>query len=311
MTLIFMGNPDFSVKTLDALCNSNIFDKIYTVTSPDAPKGRGYKTVFPELKKYALEHDIPCYQPIDLKADNFKSILEDIDPDIIIVASCGMFLPEYVLNYPKYGCICVHASLLPEYRGAAPINRAIMDGKKETGITIMKMDKGIDTGDMISKVTVSIEEDDNYTSLHDKLAIAGSELLVSTLPDIFSGSAKYEKQDDSMHTYAKKITEEDRRIDWSESAHSINCRIRGLSPEPCAIAESEDGKVFKLFSASVIEGSHDQIPGTVIEAKRNVKVACGNNSVLLLKELQPAGGKRMLATDAANGRKITIDTRFI
>ena len=188
MKLLFMGNPAFSANILDGLTVSGLFDSVFVVTSPDSLKGRGYKTSFSEVKKYAVSKDLPIFQPVNLKAENFKSTLEETAPDVIVVASFGMLLPSYVIDYPKYGCINVHASLLPEYRGAAPINRVIMDGRSETGVTIMKMDNGLDTGDMISKITVEISPEDNYSSLHDKLAKAGAKLLVDTLPDIFNGS---------------------------------------------------------------------------------------------------------------------------
>ncbi|MBE6552187.1 MAG: methionyl-tRNA formyltransferase [Ruminococcaceae bacterium] len=312
MKLLFMGNPAFSAKILDKLTTSGLFDSIIVVTSPDSMKGRGYKTSFSEVKKYAVANELPVFQPVNLKAENFKDTLEETAPDVIVVASFGMLLPSYVIDYPKYGCINVHASLLPEYRGAAPINRVIMDGRSETGVTIMRMDNGLDTGDMISKVIVEILPGDNYSTLHDKVADAGAQLLVDTLPDIFGGSAVYEKQNHNLHTYARKISEADRVIDWTESAYTINCKIRGLANEPCALAKTEGGSEFKIYSAEPGElEAPDSECGKVIQAKKIIRIVCGDNTVLTVKELQPAGGKRMLASDAINGRKITLDTKFI
>ncbi len=312
MKLLFMGNPAFSAKILEELTESGLFDSVLVVTSPDSMKGRGYKTSFSEVKKYAVSKELPVFQPINLKSENFKDTLEEIDPDVIVVASFGMLLPSYVIEYPKFGCINVHASLLPEYRGAAPINRVIMDGRSETGVTIMKMDNGLDTGDMISKVTVEILPEDNYSTLHDKLADAGSKLLIDTLPSIFNGNAVYEKQAHELHTYARKISEEDRIIDWTESAYTINCKIRGLANDPCALAKTESGAEFKIYTAEAESSDpFDTECGKVIYAKKIIRIACGNNTVLNIKELQPAGGKRMSAADAINGRKITIDTKFV
>jgi len=310
MKCIFMGNPAFSARILQKIYDSGLFDTVAAVTSPDSQKGRGMKLQFSEVKKYALEKDMRIYQPVNLKKENFEDFLLEFDPDVIVVASFGMLLPGYVIDYPKFGCINVHASLLPEYRGAAPINRAIMDGKKLTGVTIMKMDRGLDTGDMISNVPVDILDNDDYLSLHDKLADEGGDLLIRTLPDIFEGKASYTPQNDALHTYAAKIREEERDIDWTRSAYEISCLVRGLSPDPCAKAVTSEGTEFKIYAAHPVEKSSSDVPcGHFCGDKKTIRISCKDGD-LVITELQAAGGKRLKAQDILNGKKITAATVF-
>ena len=204
MKILFMGTPDFALFSLKALCEAGE-NVIGVVTQPDKPKGRGYTLTPPPVKVYAEEKKIPVYQPKTLRDEAFAALLDELAPDLIAVAAFGKILPQNVLDYPKYGCICVHGSLLPKYRGAAPMQRAIMDGEHVTGITTMLMDAGIDTGDMLLKSEVAIEENDNFETVHDKLAICGADTLLKTLAAIRNGTLVRQKQDDSLATYAAKI----------------------------------------------------------------------------------------------------------
>lgn len=302
-----MGTPDFARIQLEALVNAGA-GIVGVVTQPDKPKGRKMILTPPPVKVYALEKGIPVYQPATLRGEEFAELLASLSPDLIVVAAYGKILPENVINFPRLGCINVHGSLLPKYRGAAPIQRAIIDGEKETGITIMYMDVGLDTGDMLSKCTVTIEADDDFETLHDKLADAGAELLLQTVTMLEEGTSVREKQDDSKSTYAAKITNEDAVLDFSEDAVSICNRIRGLSPFPLSVA-SHNGKALKIVRAELgdTEKSHEA-PGEVLmcdaQASR-IEIACGKGSIYVTN-LLPEGKSRMSASDYINGRKIAV-----
>ena len=305
--ILFMGTPEFAKIQLEALISAGA-DVIGAVTQPDKPKGRKMVLTPPPVKVCAEEHNIPVYQPNTLRGEEFASLLDTLAPELIIVAAYGKILPENVINYPKLGCINVHGSLLPKYRGAAPIQRAIIDGEKETGITIMYMDVGLDTGDMLDKVTVAIESTDNFETMHDKLADAGAKLLISTVEAIENGTAKREKQDDSLSTYAAKIENEDCVLDFDLDAASVNDRIRGLSPFPLSVV-SHGGKALKIVSAQLsdTEKEHDA-PGEVLclDAQKDmIEVACRRGSVAITGVL-PEGKSRMRAADFINGRKIAV-----
>ena len=226
-----MGTPDIAMECLAALYDAGE-EIVAVVTQPDKPKGRGYILTPPPVKVYAMERNIPVYQPATLRDEAFAELLSEINPDLIAVVAYGKILPKSVLDYPKYGCINVHASLLPKYRGAAPIQRVIIDGETVTGVTTMYMAEGLDTGDMILKSYVNIEEDDNFETLHDKLASSGAKTLVDTVNAIKNGEMIREKQDDSLANYAAKIEKSDCKIDFSVSAREVHNRIRGLSPIP-------------------------------------------------------------------------------
>ncbi|MBQ7290891.1 MAG: methionyl-tRNA formyltransferase [Clostridia bacterium] len=303
MKILFMGTPDFAVTALRAIYTKYKEDVVGVVTRIDMPKNRGHALTPPPVKVAALELGLPVYQPQNLKEENFRQTLESLAPDIIVVAAYGKILPEYVLNYPKY-CLCIHASYLPEYRGAAPIARAIMDGKKELGITIMYMDKGIDTGDMLSREKLAFEEE-NKGEIENTLAELGARMIIETLGKIENGeSLPREKQDDALSCYAEKIEKEDCKIDFSKSAENIRNKIRALAPAPYAFARI-NGKNIKFVKATVTGEKSDKAPGTVCSVSPKgagkMLVATGDG-VLSIEKLIPEGKKEMAAGDFVRGR---------
>ena len=306
MRVLFMGTPDFAVPTLKALCE-NGYDVIGAITQPDKPKGRGHHLTPPPVKVYAMENDIPVYQPMTLKGDEFAALLSELDPEVIVVVAYGKILPINVLEYPKYKCINVHGSLLPEYRGAAPMQRAIIDGKKKTGITTMLMAAGLDTGDMLLKEIVDIGEDDNFEDIHDRLSVVGAELLIKTLRGIEEGKIVPEAQDDALATYAAKIEKADCELDFSLDAKVLHDLIRGLSPIPLSFTHTPDGKLLKIAKARVFdtEKLNSCEVGTVVEVGEDIKVACGKG-ILSLLSVVPEGKGRMSAGDFVRGRKISV-----
>ena len=303
MKILFMGTPDFAVTALRAIYTKYKEDVVGVVTRIDMPKNRGHALTPPPVKVAALELGLPVYQQQNLKEENFRQTLESLAPDIIVVAAYGKILPEYVLNYPKY-CLCIHASYLPEYRGAAPIARAIMDGKKELGITIMYMDKGIDTGDMLSREKLAFEEE-NKGEIENTLAELGARMIIETLGKIENGeSLPREKQDDALSCYAEKIEKEDCKIDFSKSAENIRNKIRALAPAPYAFARI-NGKNIKFVKATVTGEKSDKAPGTVCSVSPKgagkMLVATGDG-VLSIEKLIPEGKKEMAAGDFVRGR---------
>ncbi|MBQ8861984.1 MAG: methionyl-tRNA formyltransferase [Clostridia bacterium] len=303
MKILFMGTPDFAVTALRAIYTKYKEDVVGVVTRIDMPKNRGHALTPPPVKVAALELGLPVYQPQNLKEENFRQTLESLAPDIIVVAAYGKILPEYVLNYPKY-CLCIHASYLPEYRGAAPIARAIMDGKKELGITIMYMDKGIDTGDMLSREKLAFEEE-NKGEIENTLAELGARMIIETLGKIENGeSLPREKQDDALSCYAEKIEKEDCKIDFSKSAEDIRNKIRALAPAPYAFARI-NSKNIKFVKATVTGEKSDKAPGTVCSVSPKgagkMLVATGDG-VLSIEKLIPEGKKEMAAGDFVRGR---------
>ena len=303
MNILFMGTPDFALFSLKAICASK-HTVVGVVTQPDKPRGRGYTLTPPPVKVYALEKGFPVYQPDTLRSDGFTSLLEQLAPDVIVVVAYGKILPKNVLDFPKYGCINVHGSLLPEYRGAAPMQRAIIDGKTETGITTMYMAEGLDTGDMIFKSTVSITQNDNFETVHDKLGECGADLIVRTLDALADGTAKRTPQDDSQATYAAKITKETCSVDFSMDAQRVHDLIRGLSPVPLALTHTPDAKLLKIIEAEIVDrdGVHGKV-GEVISTDDGITVACGRGSIRLIRVL-PEGKPRMSACDFVRGRKV-------
>lgn len=307
MKIVYMGTPDFAVPPLKAMLEAG-FAVAAVVTQPDKPKGRG-KTLMPTpVKEEALRHGIPVYQPAKVRDPEFVEILKSLAPDIIVVAAFGQIIPKNILELPPFGCINIHASLLPKYRGAAPIQQAVIDGEKESGVTIQKMGTGIDTGDMIAKVVVPLAEDETGGSLFDKLAAAGADLLIKTLPDIFQGRAVYEKQPEESPTpYAGMITKEMGRMDFHKDAEELERLVRGLNPWPSAYTFL-NGKTLKIWKSRVSEEKTDMGPGTVIAAdKSGIHVSCGNG-VLILTEIQLEGKKRMEADAFLRGYKIETGT---
>lgn len=306
MRILFMGTPDFALFSLKALVESGE-EIIGVVTQPDKPKGRGYALMPPPVKVYAMEVGLPIYQPATLRGEEFAVLLGELDPELIVVVAYGKILPANVLEYPKYGCINVHGSLLPEYRGAAPMQRAIIDGKKETGITTMFMDVGLDTGDMLLKGILPIKETDNFEDIHDGLGALGAKVLLDTVKELKNGTLVRVPQDENGATYAAKIEKEDCFIDFTKSAKEVHDRIRGLSPIPLSFTHTPDGKLLKVTATEVSE-REDVLgtPGEVISlADGKITVACGMGSVALLSVL-PEGKKRMNAADFINGRKINV-----
>ena len=305
MKILFMGTPDFAVFSLKALHAAG-HDIVGVVTQPDKPKGRGYTLTPPPVKVYATDCGLDVYQPNTLKGEEFEALLGTLAPDVIVVVAYGKILPKNVLDYPKYGCINVHGSLLPEYRGAAPMQRAIIDGKTVTGITTMYMAEGLDTGDMLLKDEVVIEENDNFEDIHDKLGECGAALIVKTLEGVEAGKIQRQPQDHEKSTYAAKITKEDCVLDFSRSAKELHDLIRGLSPFPLAFTHTPDGKLLKVVKAEVAsrEGKHGEA-GEVTDLANGSCVACGRGEIRLLGVL-PEGKGRMAADDFIRGRKINV-----
>ncbi len=300
--VIFMGTPDFAVGTLKALLDSK-----YTVkavfTQPDKPKGRGKAMQMTPVKEVALEAGIPVHQPNRIRETQNLELLKSYQPDVIVVVAFGQIIPEEILKLPRYGCINVHASLLPDYRGAAPIQWAVINGEKESGVTTMRMDAGLDTGDMILQEKIPLAPKETGGSLFDKLSQTGAKLLIRTLEALENGTAQFEKQPkDSPTPYAAMLKKEMGRIEWKKDAVSIECLIRGLNPWPSAYTAYQ-GKTLKIWAADVEEavdvtGTADRaLPGTIVEVtKKTLKVQTGNG-LLSIKELQMEGKKRM-ETDA-------------
>lgn len=306
MRVLFMGTPDFAVPTLRAICDEG-YEVVGVITQPDKPKGRGHHMMPPPVKEFALERGLGVYQPMTLKGDEFAGLLSELDPEVIVVVAYGKILPVNVLEYPKYKCINVHGSLLPEYRGAAPMQRAIIDGKSETGITTMLMAAGLDTGDMLLKQSVEIGEDDNFEDIHDRLSVVGAELLIKTLKALENGTLVPKAQDGDKATYAAKIEKSDCELDFSLDAKVIHDLIRGLSPIPLSFTHTPDGKLLKIVRSRVFDA--DKISGceagTVIEASEDIKVACGKG-ILSLLCVVPEGKGKMSAADFIRGRKIAV-----
>ena len=305
MRVLFMGTPDFALFTLKALVESGE-DVVGVVTQPDKPKGRGYELQPPPVKVYATERGIPVYQPTTLKNGAFDADLAALAPDVIVVVAYGKILPPSVLDYPQYGCVNVHGSLLPQYRGAAPMQRAIMEGNAETGITTMRMNEGLDTGDMLLKTSVEIGENDNFEDIHDKLGAAGAALLLDTLKALREGTVTPVAQDHTGATYAAKIEKKDCLIDFTKDAHTVHNTVRGLSPIPLAFTHTPDGKLLKVVETRIKKSAGTLgAPGTVLSLDGAVEVACGEGSVLLTRVL-PEGKGRMSAADYIRGRRLAV-----
>ena len=312
MRIVYMGTPEFAEVALRAINEAFPGEIVGVVSRVDTPKNRGHQMTPPPVKKTALELGLPVFQPLNLKAENFEETLKEWNPDIIVVAAYGKILPKYVLDYPKYGCINIHASLLPRYRGAAPIQRAIMAGETEIGVTIMQMAEGLDTGDMILKGSFEITENDVYGDIHDRLAALGGELCVDAMKKIFAGEAVYEPQDDSLSNYAHKIEKADRAIDFTATTAEIVNKIRAFSPIPGAEAKLPSGKV-KITSAKAIAEAPPGEIGTVaaLSAKgAGLLVINTADGKLSIEKLIPEGKKEMSAGDFIRGRRITETDRF-
>ena len=308
MRVVFMGTPDFAVASLDALITAG-HDVVAVITQPDRPKGRGNKLAFPEVKTRALELNIPVYQPASVKDEDFLQLLQGYQPDVIVVVAFGSILPQAVLDLPPYGCVNVHGSLLPEYRGAAPIQRAVLDGRTETGVTTMRMDIGMDTGDMLLQAKLPITDEDTTGTMFDKLAALGGNLLIDTLTGLEQGSIVPEKQDDAKATHAARILKEDEVIDWTNDAQKIFCQVRGLAPAPGAYT-LWGGERLKVWKARVNNKNTGLAPGTLVEIGKDALLVQTGNGCLEVLELQPAGKKAMPAKAFCNGTGITEGVIF-
>lgn len=298
-----MGTPDFSVPILEKLI-ATTYEVVLVVTQPDRPVGRKGTLTPPPVKKVALKHDIPVFQPENIQKQ-YDRILS-YQPDIIITAAYGQILPKELLEGPSYKCINVHASLLPELRGGAPIHYAILQGKKETGITIMYMVEELDAGDMISQAKITIEETDDVGTLHDKLADLGSNLLIETLPKIFSGDIDPKQQDESLATYAPNITRQLEEINWQHSHEEVYNHIRGLRPWPVAYTTLEN-EPLKVWWGEKDGNTYDGVPGEIVEITDDaIIVVCGDQRTIRLKEIQPAGRRRMKVSQYLHGAKEDI-----
>lgn len=300
MRIIFMGTPEFACPTLRTLIERGE-NVVAVVTQPDRPKGRGQQTLPPPVKVVAEEHGIPVLQPVKVRLPESIEQIRALEPDLIVVIAFGQILPKALLDIPKHGCINVHASLLPRYRGAAPLNWCIINGECETGVTTMMMDVGLDTGDMLLKRATPIDPDEDTQSLHDRMSLLGGELLAETLDRLKAGELVPEKQDDSLTCYAAMMKKEDGLIDWTRSAQQIKNQVRGMTPWPGAFSFLDD-KLLKVYKVQTASGSGT--PGTVVAAGRDgIEVACGEGS-LLIRELQLEGKKRMAAGDFLAGYKV-------
>ena len=291
MKIVFMGTPDFSVGALDALVEAG-HEIIAVVTQPDKPKGRSGQMQFPPVKECALRHGLTVLQPVKIKTPEWVDKLRELKADVFVVAAFGQILSKEILDMPKYGCVNIHASLLPKYRGAAPINWAIINGEKETGVTIMQMNEGVDTGDMLSHVVVPIAPKETAESLFDKLAKAGAKLIVETLPKLEAGEIIPVPQDESQSSHVKMMNKSLGKIDWNQDAVVIERLVRGLNSWPSAYTYFQ-GKSVKLWDCDVVEAAAKAVPGTIIAvAKDSFDVATGNGALRVL-ELQLEGKKRM------------------
>lgn len=308
MKIVFMGTPEFAAGALEALIEAG-HEITAVVTQPDKAKGRSKELQFPPVKETALAHNIPVLQPIRIKRPEEIEELKKYEADIYVVAAFGQILSQEILDMPKYGCLNIHASLLPKYRGASPIQSVILDGEEETGITIMQMDAGIDTGDMLLKKSIGIDAEDTYESLHDKLKVLGGEAIVEALELLETGALVPEKQDHDKSSHVKMITKEMGNIDFAKSAKEIDCLVRGLNPWPSAFTFYK-GKQMKIWKVSVEETAVSEAPGTVMQVTKNeIKVACGTGAIAIT-ELQLEGKKRMTAHDFLLGVKVQVGDKF-
>ena len=306
LRIVFAGTPEFAAIHLQSVLDSE-HEVIAVYTQPDRPAGRGRKLTPSPVKELALKHDIPVYQPKSLRNEEAQQELADLKPDLMVVVAYGLLLPQVVLDTPVHGCINVHGSILPRWRGAAPIQRAVAAGDKESGVTIMQMDKGLDTGDMLLKVICPINTTDTSQNLYDRLAELGGPALQETLKRIAEGTLQPEKQDDNLATYAHKMSKEEGQVDWSKPSWELDCQVRGFNPWPVAWMlqdASQPEKRTRIWEAQSIDIDEEvtAVPGTILRASRDgIDVACGKG-VLRLKKLQLAGSKAMNVLDLLNSR---------
>ncbi|AYV21370.1 methionyl-tRNA formyltransferase [Vibrio mediterranei] len=300
LRIVFAGTPDFAARHLAALLSSE-HEVIAVYTQPDRPAGRGKKLTASPVKNIALEHDIPVYQPVNFKSDEAKQELKDLNADIMVVVAYGLLLPQAVLDTPKLGCINVHGSILPRWRGAAPIQRSIWAGDAQTGVTIMQMDIGLDTGDMLKIATLPIEATDTSATMYDKLAELGPQALVECLVDIASGNAAPEKQNDDEANYASKLSKDEAKIDWNQPAEFIERCVRAFNPWPMSFFSVEENNI-KVWQSRVEDNATESVAGTILKAdKTGIYVATGQGT-LVLEQIQIPGKKAMPVSDVLNSK---------
>ena len=305
MRIVYMGTPDFAVPALEKLAQSPDYTVAAVFTQPDKPKGRKMVMTPPDVKVCAEKLGIPVFQPSSMRSEEAYNSLKELNPDVIVVAAYGQILPKAVLDLPKFGCVNIHGSLLPKYRGAAPIQQSVLDGEKVTGVTTMLMDVGLDTGDILIKAETEIGENETAGELFDRLAVLGGELIVQTLDKLKKGEITPQKQDESLATHTSKITKDLCPIDFNKTAYEVHNKVRGLNPWPVAVTEIA-GKTVKVYSSRVSDMSG--AAGTILSLKPFV-VACGDKSVELI-EIQPQGKKRMTAQAFLAGHKLNIGDKL-
>ncbi|GAA0105600.1 methionyl-tRNA formyltransferase [Paraclostridium sordellii] len=303
MKIVFMGTPEFAVPCLQKIIDEG-HEVLAVVTQPDKPKGRGKKLAMPPVKELALKYDIDVYQPVKAREESFVEKLKEINPELIVVVAFGQILPKSILDIPKFGCVNVHASLLPKYRGAAPLNWVIINGEEKTGVTTMYMDVGLDTGDMILKSEIPLDDEITAGELHDKMMVQGAEVLKDTIDLISKGEAPREKQNDEETCYSPIMDKSLGNIDWSKSATDIHNLIRGVNPWPSAYT-TYDKQTMKIWKTKVLDKSSEKTPGTILNVDKNgVEVSTGDK-VLQISEIQMSGKKRMIVSEYIKGNDIS------
>lgn len=306
MRIVFMGTPDFAAGSLKKLIDEK-FDIAAVFTQPDKPRNRGMKLSFSPVKELALQYDIPVYQPVSVRDGDTADIIRELAPDILVVVAYGKILPDEVLSIAKYGAINVHASLLPKYRGSAPIQWAVLNGDNTTGVSTMYLASEMDTGDIIYSAETEIGEFETSGELFDRLMVLGADVLVNTLRDIESGTAPRTPQEHDKASYVKMLDKSISPIDWSKSPREIIKWIYGLQPWPVATMNIEDA-TFKVYSAEYTDNSTNKAPGTIVYAgKKGIEIACGNGQTIMVTEIQASGKKRMKASDFLLGHPIKIE----
>lgn len=305
MKIVFMGTPEFAVPCLQKIIDEG-HEVVAVVTQPDKPKGRGKKLAMPPVKELALKYDIPVYQPLKAREESFVDTLKEMNPELIVVVAFGQILPKSILDIPKYGCVNVHASLLPRYRGAAPLNWVIINGEEKTGVTTMYMDEGLDTGDMILKSEIPLDDEITAGELHDKMMIDGAKVLKETIDLIEKGEAPREKQSNEDTCYSPIMNKSLGNIDWKKSAIDIHNLVRGINPWPSAYTTYE-GQTMKIWKTKVIDKNSDKDPGTIISVDKEGMNVSTSEGILQIKEIQMAGKKRMEVPEYIKGNNINTD----
>ncbi|MFR3499909.1 MAG: methionyl-tRNA formyltransferase [Paraclostridium bifermentans] len=305
MKIVFMGTPEFAVPCLQKIIDEG-HEVVAVVTQPDKPKGRGKKLAMPPVKELALKYDIPVYQPLKAREESFVDTLKEMNPELIVVVAFGQILPKSILDIPKYGCVNVHASLLPRYRGAAPLNWVIINGEEKTGVTTMYMDEGLDTGDMILKSEIPLDDEITAGELHDKMMIDGAKVLKETIDSIEKGEAPREKQSNENTCYSPIMNKSLGNIDWNKSAIDIHNLVRGINPWPSAYTTYE-GQTMKIWKTKVIDKNSDKDPGTIISVDKEGINVSTSEGIVQIKEIQMAGKKRMEVPEYIKGNNINTD----